>query len=314
MAELLRSDVAVFRRARSIIAESLWWEAASSTNVDGALRWCDIGRGSVYRSPVGGDVDGGDDNVLQLAPPVSAFQPAGSGFVYTDADSVRLANRAGKLREVLATIRHRSDRIRFNEGKCDPAGRFVVGSMDLDGKADGAIYSVDPAGRVITIVGGIGTANGFEWTDDGTRMWFTDTATQTIYVGDYSERGVLSNVRPFASGFMSDGLARDRDGGFWNGVYDTGHVVHWSSHGDQDLEVEIPAGHVTAVAFGGEHLSTLFIATARERLTEQQLEDQPLTGSIFQVETSTHGFPVRAFGDNQKGTQWNSESLARSRS
>jgi sugar lactone lactonase YvrE len=100
---------------------------------------------------------------------------------------------------------------------------------------------------------------------------------------------------------MSDGLARDADGGFWNGIYDSGHVAHWDANGTKDLEFDVPAGHVTSVGFGGADLSTLFIATARENLTEQQLEAQPLTGSIFQVETSTHGFPVRSFGTPGKG-------------
>jgi sugar lactone lactonase YvrE len=297
MKNLLRSEVSLFRQARSIIAESIWWDGTNS------LRWCDIDTGTVYTSPLGGPVAGDEDRAVALSAPVSAFQPTAVAqeFVYSGGDYVAVSNEDGTGLRQLAKFDHHTDRMRFNEAKCDPAGRFVVGSMNLDGDPDGAIYSVDDHGSVLTLIGGIGVANGFEWSDDGTTMWFTDTSSQTIYEGDYSADGQLSDVRTFAHGRRSDGLARDVDGGFWNGIYDSGSVVHWNADGTNDLEFDVPAGHVTSVGFGGPNLSTLFIATAAENLTEQQLRAQPLTGSIFQVETSTHGFPVRSFGTQREG-------------
>jgi sugar lactone lactonase YvrE len=297
MNNLLRSHVSLFREARSIIAESIWWDGRD------ALRWCDIDAGAIHTSPVDGAVSGSDDRIIELPAPVTAFQPSESPdqFVFAGADYVGIAREGTGAIARLAEFDHHSARVRFNEAKCDPAGRFIVGSMNLDGDPDGAIYSVDEFGTVTTVIGGIGVANGFEWSGNGDTMWFTDTSTQTIYSGDYSSDGELSNVRPFVHGRMSDGLTRDTDGGFWNGIYDAGHVVHWDANGTKDLEFDVPAGHVTSVGFGGADLSILFIATARENLTEQQLEAQPLTGSIFQVETATHGFPVRSFGTARKG-------------
>jgi len=297
MNALLQSDVTLFREARSIIAESLWFDDRD------ALRWCDIDTGTIHTSPSAGAPDGSDDDVVILPPPMSAFQPVadGSGFVFAGVDYVALAGADGAIERVLAKFEHGSDTVRFNEAKCDPAGRFVFGSMDFGGGTDCAIYSVDAGGSVQTLIGNIGVANGFEWSDDGATMWFTDTAAKTVYVGDYSDAGQLFNVRVFVEGHASDGLTRDVDGGFWNGIYDTGHVIHWDASGAADLEFDVPAGHVTSVAFGGSDRSTLFIATARENLTEQELEEHPLTGSIFRVETATHGYPVRAFGTTTKG-------------
>jgi sugar lactone lactonase YvrE len=297
MKNLLQSEVSVFRRARSIIAESIWWDGHDS------LRWCDIDTGTIYTSALGGSVEGESDRKLLLPAPVGAFQPTAhpDELVFAGADYVAIASENGAQVNRITEFDHHSDRMRFNEAKCDPAGRFVVGSMNLEGNADGAIYSVDEHGNVLTLIGGIGVANGFEWSDDGTTMWFTDTSTQTIYTGDYSSDGALTDVRTFVHGHRSDGLARDADGGFWNGIYDSGSVIRWSADGTKDLEFDVPAGHVTSVGFGGPDLSTLFIATARENLTEQQLRAEPLTGSIFQVETSTHGFPVQSFGTPREG-------------
>jgi sugar lactone lactonase YvrE len=297
MSELLRSEVALFREAQSIIAESLWWDDR------GDVRWCDIDAGAIHTSPLGGDVDGRDDRVVTLPAPVSAFQPLsnGGGFVFAGADYVAVTADTGETPRRLASFKHHSERIRFNEAKCDTAGRFVVGSMNLDDEPNAAVYSVDESGKVTTLITGIGVANGFEWSDDGRTMWFTDTSTQAIYAGAYSDDGELSDVRVFVQGRSSDGLVRDVGGGFWNGIYDSGTVVHWNASGTKDLEFEVPAGHVTSVALGGADLSTLFIATARENLTEPELEAQPLTGSIFQVETTTRGFPVRSFGTPREG-------------
>jgi sugar lactone lactonase YvrE len=297
MHPMLRSEPRVFRGARSIIAESLWWNAT-----EGAMEWCDIDAGTLHRSRVGDPTDGSGDRVVRLPPPIGAFQPArGGGYVAAALDTVLLVEAGGGESEAdpqtIATIPHAHPGIRFNEAKCDPFGRFVVGSMDAtNGEPDCAIYVVEPGGDWHTLIGGITVANGFEWSDDGSRMWFTDTATQTIYVGDYSEAGELTSVEPFATGLQSDGLARDAAGGFWNAINDTGRVLRWNADGTKDFEFDIPAGHVTSVGFGGPDLSTLFVATAREKLTEQQLEEQPLTGSIFAVETATHGFPVHEFG------------------
>ena len=283
-------EVTLFRRARAVIAESLWWN-------DGVLEWCDITPGLLRRSALGGAVDGSEDVEIALPAPLGAFQPTADGrYVAASGSTVFLCDRDGGRRETLATVEHRHPGIRFNEAKCDPFGRFVVGSMDVTtGDPDGAIYVVDAHGGCRVLVGGVGVANGFEWTDDGTRMWFTDTSVSTIFVGDYALDGI-TNVQPFSVGRQSDGLARDADGGFWNGIYDEGRVTQLDPDGSVIREIDVPAGHVTSVAFGGTDLSTLFIATASEKLTEQQLEQQPLTGSIFSIQTSTRGLPVRAFG------------------
>jgi sugar lactone lactonase YvrE len=290
---MLRSDLRVFREAKSIIAESIWWKSS------GAVEWCDIDTGVIHSSPLEGAPDGSDDHLLELPPPVAAFQPADDGYVVADRDTVFLVDTVGANRRTLARIVHASDSVRFNEGKCDPFGQFVIGSMHvIGGRPDAAIYVIADDGSYRTLIDNLGVANGFEWSDDGRRMWFTDTAANTIFVADYDgER--LENVRPFASGRASDGLARDADGGFWNGINDVGRVVHWTAGGEVDLEFDVPAGHVTSVGFGGGDYSTLFIATARERLTERHLEDQPLTGSIFAIDTATTGFPSRNFGTNK---------------
>ena len=290
-------ELRVLRETRAILIESLWWDASVAT-----LNWVDITAGTLHTGPLDGAPDGADDRVIRLPPPASAFQPsADGGYVAALLDSVVRLDAAGSITHTLATIEHAHPELRFNEGKCDPFGAFVVGSMELrddspTGPADGAIYRVHPDGSVDLLVGGLGVANGFEWSESGDTFYFTDTPMKTVYAADYSARGELASVRPHLVGHSSDGLARDAGGGFWNGCYGEGLVVHWSADGEVDLEIEIPAPNVTSVALVGPELSTLVIGTARENLTEEQLVEHPLSGAIFALDTSTRGHPVSRFG------------------
>lgn len=278
----------VFRDASAILAESIVWDPA------GFVLWCDITAGLLYRCPI----EGLDDTVIELPPPLASFAPTttGSGYVASLGDRVVLADAAGGIRD-LAHVEHAHDGLRLNEGKCDPFGRWITGSMNLTtGKPDGALYSITADGGIRVLRGTLGVANGFEWSLDDTEMYFTDTAEKTIYRGPYSETGELGDVEVFHSGEPHDGLTIDADGFLWGGIYGGGRVVRYTPEGIEDVVVELPAPNITSVAFGGRGMSTLFVGSARENLTEAQLEAHPLSGAIFAIDTRTHGRPARRFG------------------
>ena len=285
----------IFRDAKAILAESIVWDPA------GFVLWCDITSGLLYRCPI----DGLDDTVIELPPPLASFAQVAersedaatrSGYVASLGDRIVLADAVGGIRN-LARIEHAHAGLRLNEGKCDPYGRWITGSMNLTtGEPDGALYSVTADGRVRVLRGGFGVANGFEWSLDDTEMFFTDTAVKTIYRAPYSETGELGNVKVFHCGEPHDGLTIDAEGFLWGGIYGGGRVVRYTPEGIEDVTVELPAPNITSVAFGGPGMSTLFVGSARENLTEEQLEAHPLSGAIFAIDTATNGRPARHFG------------------
>lgn len=289
----MATEARVFREMRSILVESIFWDARSDE-----LVWVDITAGTLHRGRLDGAVDGSDDRVTLLPPPVSAVQPAADGgFVAALKDRVVLLDAAGSVIREIARTPHRHGGIRNNEGKVDPFGRFVVGGMELEtDDADADVYAIDAAGRTEVLGGGFGVANGFEWTADGSEMFLTDTSTSTVYRADYGPGRGLGELRPFLVGLASDGLTRDREGAFWNGVYGGGEVVRWTADGVPADRHSLPAPNVTSVAFGGPDLASLFVGTARENLTEQQLERHPLSGSIFLLDVDARGFPPHVFG------------------
>jgi len=287
----------VFRESRAILGESLVADAAAD---DPAMLWCDITAGLIHRSPIGGARDGSDDTVVALEAPVASFHLAQigdvPGYVVSLGDRVVLADRAGGVLRELARIEHAHPGLRMNEGKVDPFGRWVTGSMDLTtGDPDGAFYSIDPDGAQRVLRGGFGTANGVEFSRDGGRIWFTDTSVQTIYTGGYGADGEITDVEPFHSGEMHDGLVLDDDGCLWSAVYGGGVVIRYNQAGHELERVEFPVPNLTSLAFGGGASRTLYVTSARENLTEQQLSAHPLSGSVFAVETETTGEAAPVF-------------------
>ena len=276
--------VRVFRHSRSILGESLVWDSANT-----AVLWCDISAGRVTASPWLGIAQGSSDEVVDLDAPVASFGLAADGYVVSHGDRVVLCNTAWTVVRELASIEHAHEGMRLNEGKVDPAGRWITGSMELTrpDAADGAFYSVTDGARLLT--GGVGTANGLEWSLDGTRIFFTDTSVGTIYTAAYSTSGEISDVEVFHHGSPHDGLAIDLDGYLWSAHYGGSCVVRYSPAGREVVRIDLPVPNVTSVAFGGPQLSTLLVASAREKLTEQQLVDYPLSGSVFAIETESRG-------------------------
>jgi sugar lactone lactonase YvrE len=281
----------VFRDAKAVLGESLVWHNST-------VYWADISLGLLHGSPIDGPDDGRLDAFLELPPPLASFAPAKSGgFVVSLGDRVVRITLTGEITELLAPIEHVHAGLRLNEGKCDAAGRWVTGSINLTtGEPDGALYSISETEGPRVLRGGFGVANGFEWSFDDTEMFFTDTSVKTIYRAPYDERGELGEVKVFHTGESHDGLTIDAEGYLWSGIYGGGKVVRYTPDGIQDLVVELPAPNITSVAFGGDDMATLFVASARENLTEEQLLAHPLSGAIFAIDTSTQGRPVRMFG------------------
>ncbi|MBF4604976.1 SMP-30/gluconolactonase/LRE family protein [Curtobacterium sp. VKM Ac-2884] len=280
--------VTVFSDARAVLAESIVWDPSEQL-----LRWTDITLGTLVTAQSDGTVV----STVPLPPPLASFQPrAAGGFVAALGDTVVVTDEHGVVERELTRVEHATAGLRFNEGKCDPFGRFLVGSMNLTtGEPDGALYSVEADGATRVLRGGFGVTNGFEWSDDGTVMYVTDTSASTIYRGSYGPDGELGELEPFVVGHAHDGLVRDDEGCSWSAVYGGGRVERYGPDGSHLETVELPTPNVTSVAFGGPDMSTLFVASARENLTEEQLEEHPSSGAILAVPTRVHGFPANTF-------------------
>ena len=60
-------------------------------------------------------------------------------------------------------------------------------------------------------------------------------------------------------------------------------------------ELELPAPRVTSCCFGGDNYDELYVTTAREGMSETELDDYPLSGSVFRFSPGVTGTPPVAF-------------------
>ncbi|WP_136616969.1 MULTISPECIES: SMP-30/gluconolactonase/LRE family protein [Mesorhizobium] len=194
---------------------------------------------------------------------------------------------------------------RMNDGKCDPAGRFWCGSIHevsdpSQRRPIASMYRVDADRSVTKVRGGIKTSNGFAWSADGRTMYFTDTPTLNILAFDYDvQSGTMSNERVFATvpkgHGRPDGATVDVEGCLWSAHFAGSRITRYSPAGDVLLSLDIPAQNVTSCTFGGANMSTLFITTAREDLTAEDLRQQPLSGNVFAYEAGVAGVPMTRY-------------------
>jgi sugar lactone lactonase YvrE len=270
----------------------VWWEAW------GGLKYVDMMAGDVLTLHQGGTVDR-----VHVGRVAAALRPrAGGGAVVGLERALGLAGR-DDLTDLAPLPEVWSDRgIRFNDGGCDPDGRFYCGSMAYD-QAPGAgsmfRLAADGSGGYATeqMWSGVTVSNGFAFSPDGSLAYYNDTPTHQVSVWDYDREGGLGPRRPLVTVDLPDisgpdGLCVDAEGYVWTAIYG-GSVVHrYSPDGRLDGVVELPVRQVTACTFGGPDLDELFITTSRENLP---VDEQPQAGSVFSVKPGVTGQRTIAF-------------------
>ncbi|HEV2604378.1 MAG TPA: SMP-30/gluconolactonase/LRE family protein [Microvirga sp.] len=186
---------------------------------------------------------------------------------------------------------------RFNDGKCDRRGRFWAATMAIDTQpGEGSLYRLDTDGRVSRMDTGFHVSNGLGWSPDNRRFYFTDSGPKRIYVYDFDlEGGAVENRRTFVQvpdGVgVPDGLAVDAEGFVWSAHWDGWCVTRYDPDGKVDRVINLPVPRPTSCAFGGPDLTTLYITSARIRLSAGQLAEAPLSGSVFALQSGIRGLP-----------------------
>jgi sugar lactone lactonase YvrE len=195
---------------------------------------------------------------------------------------------------------------RFNDGKCDAAGRLWIASMDDACRhPTGAIWCLQPDGAVRRHADEFIVGNGFGWSLDGKTMYFTDSENRRVLAYTFDlDRGVLGDCRCFAvvpehAGYP-DGLAVDDENHVWSAHWDGGCVTRYRPDGSIERVIGLPVPRPTSLAFGGPSRSTLFVTSARMGLDETQLAAAPLSGGLFALDTGFSGSFPNLFGQERR--------------
>jgi sugar lactone lactonase YvrE len=261
-----------------------------------ALYWVDIRAPCIHRWEQAGD----STTSWTMPDAIGSFALASDGRILAALrDRISLFDPATGGFELVAMLRQDGDGIRSNDGKCDRQGRFWMGSMDESQRAQrGSLYRL--AGRDLTaVLGGLDVPNSLCFAPDGRTMYFTDTPSKTIWAFPYDPAsGELGARRVFVQTDASespDGATVDAEGYLWSARYHGGRVVRHAPDGSVDRVVEVAARQVTCCAFGGPGLTTLFITTATQNLSPEQLAAQPAAGHLLALEVGVKGLAERRF-------------------
>lgn len=190
---------------------------------------------------------------------------------------------------------------RFNDAKADSAGRIWAGTMDdNEREASGSLYRLDPDLDWHRMDKGYVVTNGPAFSPDDKTLYHTDTFEGTIYAFDLTEKGKLDNKRVFVTipegdGYP-DGMTCDAEGCLWVAHWGGWRITRFTPDGRADRVIEMPVSQVTSMAFGGDDLDRLFVTSAAIDLSEEELEDQPLAGGLFEVDCGVKGLPPGQFG------------------
>lgn len=281
-----------------LLGESPLWHPQEQV-----LYWCDIPGRRLHRlDPATGESRRWDFPVE----PASCAPLAGGGLLLAMRDGLWRFDAATGERRQLAEPPYDPARERFNDGKCDPRGRFWVGTIyEPRDPPLAALYCWDRE-QLSRRADGITVSNGLGWSPDGRTMYWSDTKAHTVYAFDVDPvDGSLSPRRVFATfpvkvagqpldgyGGRPDGAAVDAEGAYWVSMFEGQRVLRLSPQGEVLSEVRLPVRCPTMPCFGGADLRTLYITTARENRPADELAAQPLAGCVLALRVEVPGLPA----------------------
>jgi sugar lactone lactonase YvrE len=267
-------EVAVHANAK--LAEGPRWDAAARR-----LLWVDIEGQKLHV------LKGGEDHAIDFEAMVCAAAPTCGGAVLVAlADRLALVDLADESVRTLVRLPH-GPGVRSNDGACDAAGRFWIGTMGLDQTPGaGALYRYD--GRLQRVLEEVTLSNGIGWTRDDTRMYYIDSPLQRVDLFDFElASGRVDDRRPFVSIDESegipDGLTLDDEGGVWVALYGGSCIHRYDESGRLDAVLEVPAENVTSCCFGGDDGRSLFVTTAAP------------DGNVYVTQPGVSGPPAHVF-------------------
>lgn len=273
---------------KATLGEGPAWDEKTQT-----LYWVDILGKRIY---AGGEVlTELDDYIGCLAPTKNGHLIVGKRASFVDFDP------ATSQQTVLVTLPESATN-RMNDGKCDPTGRLIAGTMDMnETDPTGSVYSYDGKSNRV-LFHDVTISNGMAWSADHKTFYYIDTPTCEVRAYDYDVKtGEIANRRkafdvPKSLGW-ADGMTSDTEGNLWIAMWGGAQVTRWNPNTGQLLEqIPVPALQSSCPVFGGKNRNELYVTSARKGMSESDLSKYPLSGGLFKVETKYEGMPTFEFG------------------
>jgi D-xylonolactonase len=198
-----------------------------------------------------------------------ALHKAG-GYLLVGPDGLHRVDASGHTRAIPLDLPG-GKRAVFNDCVVDPRGRLYVGAYYWGEEMlePGTLYLVDEKLTARPVAENIELSNGLGLSPDDRTLYFADSTARKILAFDVNPAsGDLSNRRTFADvpadEGLPDALTVDAAGFVWCAQWYGGRVVRYDPDGKVERRVKTPAKQTSSCAFGGEHLTDLYITSAAE--------------------------------------------------
>jgi sugar lactone lactonase YvrE len=270
-------------KRRSLWGEGpIWW--------NNSLYYVDIeGKAIIRLNP-----DSEAETVWEFSERIGCIAPCNNGqLLYAGDNGISIFDpQTNKSSSIIDPESHLPDN-RFNDGKCDPYGRFWGGTISLKKiQGSAALYCLDSQQNIEKKLEGLTNSNGLAWSQDKKRFFHIDTPSRIIQAYafdiDTSKISKLATiVDTEALGFDSspDGMTIDEQDNLWVAFCHGGCVACFDSKsGDLLQTIKIPAIETTACTFGGQTLNRLFITTGIKKGYSEKH-----AGKIFVID----GLPIK---------------------
>jgi sugar lactone lactonase YvrE len=286
----MSDGIEVVTAAGAELGEGPVWDARS-----GRVVWVDITASRIHLT----DTATGTSETIEVPLHVGAVAPrAAGGFVAALQDGFWIVADGPAKR--IAAVPEARPGLRFNDGKCDPAGRFWAGTMAYDQAQDAAaLYRLDHDGRARMMLDAVTISNGLAWSLDGGTMHYIDTPTQRVDAFSYDPvTGEIGDRRPEihipSEAGAPDGMTIDAEGGLWIALWGGG-AVHRYLDGHLERVITLPVSQPTSCCFGGEGMDELYVTSAWQGLSPRNRRAEPLAGALFRVRPGVRGIPTAVY-------------------
>lgn len=206
--------------------------------------------------------------------------------------------------EGLASVEHPQPGMRFNDGRCDRAGRLWVGSMVMDmarASPAGGLYCL--AHEMRRVLGDLIVPNGLAFSPEGRTLYLSDShaSVRCIWAFDLSDEGEVGERRLFVDMAQHrgrpDGAAVDADGCYWTCANDGACLLRFTPAGRLDRTIELPVYKPAMCAFGGAQLDELYITSIRPSsiAPDTPAEAAALAGATFVCRPGVQGIAETPF-------------------
>lgn len=282
----------VLHGTRLVLGEGPAWNEATSE-----FSWIDIEDGLIL---VAQYTDGelGPVTTMTTGEEVGCAIPISGGrFLCGLRSQLAIVHRDGTIERSRDLI---PDGLRFNDGKIDPQGRFVIGSLNRSGP-DGIqqLVRLEHDGTVTVLDGDIGISNGVAWSPDGAWFYSADTVDGFIYRRAYVDGAAGDRELFIDLGGSPDGISTDMDGNIWVTVFDKERVDCFGRHGEriESKSIPTPGRHPSSVEFIGPGLSTMVITTGFPRIPEEDRYRTAGDGATLVLPAASPGVPTTPWAE-----------------